>query len=348
MIGDLHLMYREMKSTKGAIKNNKVMLDSIYKAVEEDEDIGLVVFLGDIQHTTPRDIKQVSEWRRWFVKLNTLMVTRDSTRVNLRYAEDKEYKNDVRVVSVRGNHDDEIFNRRKNDYTFFDELESEGLIANPDQVIFEDNGDAVVLDIRNYGHADRELPDALQDKALTIALTHDNIMTEHSDEFVRLIVEESGGFEAEDIAKGVDIMINGHIHTRYEPHAVTVRETGKPVIFMVSGSLARTSLAQDNLRDVGYGIMLDTSGEELDVQEVEFDVLPYTEYFDLKGYQHRQRLNQATKDFSLGMDEQTVINQEDLEQTIRESRQYENHVREKALEFLELVDNDLERLNMEE
>src|SRR5699024_5745549 len=121
------------------------------------------------------------------------------TNVNLRYPDDKKYKNDIRVVSLRGNHDDEIFNRRKNDYTFFDELESERLIANPEQVIFEDNGNAVVFDIRNYGDAGRILPTELQDKALTIALTHDNIMTEHSDEFVKLIVEESGGYEAEEI-----------------------------------------------------------------------------------------------------------------------------------------------------
>lgn len=337
-----------MKSTKGALKNNQVMLDSIYKKVEEDIEIGLVIFLGDIQHTTPRDIKQVSEWRRWFVKLNKLMLDRNLTNVNLRYPDDKKYKNDIRVVSLRGNHDDEIFNRRKNDYTFFDELESERLIANPEQVIFEDNGNAVVFDIRNYGDAGRILPTELQDKALTIALTHDNIMTEHSDEFVKLIVEESGGYEAEEIAIGCDLMINGHIHTKYEPQAVTVRETGKPVIFMVNGGLARTSLAQDNLRDIGYGLLLDTSEEELDIQEVEFDVLPYREYFDLIGYQHKQRLNQATKDFSLGLDEQTVINQEDLEQTIRENRQYSNQAREKALEYLQLVDNDLERLEREE
>jgi len=337
-----------MKSTKGALKNNQVMLDSIYKKVEEDIEIGLVIFLGDIQHSTPRDIKQVSEWRRWFVKLNKLMLDRNLTNVNLRYPDDKKYKNDIRVVSLRGNHDDEIFNRRKNDYTFFDELESERLIANPEQVIFEDNGNAVVFDIRNYGDAGRILPTELQDKALTIALTHDNIMTEHSDEFVKLIVEESGGYEAEEIAIGCDLMINGHIHTKYEPQAVTVRETGKPVIFMVNGGLARTSLAQDNLRDIGYGLLLDTSEEELDIQEVEFDVLPYREYFDLIGYQHKQRLNQATKDFSLGLDEQTVINQEDLEQTIRENRQYSNQAREKALEYLQLVDNDLERLEREE
>lgn len=341
-------MYREMKSTRGAIKNNKVMLDSIYKTVEEDSDIGLVVFLGDIQHNTPRDIKQVSDWRRWFIKLNWLMSDRTGVKVNLRYPEDKEYKNDTRVISLRGNHDDEIFNKRKNDYTFFDELESEGLIANPEQVIYEENGEAVVLDIRNYGHADRILPESLQNKALTIALTHDSLMTEYSEEYIKLIVEESGGYDVEDIAKGCDILINGHIHKKAEPQAVTVRETGKPVIFMTCGSLARTSLAQDNLRDVGYGLTLDTSGEELDVQDIEFELLPYIEYYDLKGYQHKQKLNQASKDFSLGLDENKVINQEDLEQTIRESRQYSNQVREKALEFLEMVDNDLERLALDE
>lgn len=337
-----------MKSTKGAIKNNQIMLDSIYKKVEEDDDIGLVVFLGDVQHTTPRDIKQVSDWRRWFVKLNQLMIARTETKVNLRYAEGKKHKNDSRVLSVRGNHDDEIFNRRKNDYTFFDELESEGLIANPEQAIIEDNGNAVVYDIRNYGEADRKLPTNLQDKALTVALTHDNLMTDDSDEFIKLIVDEANGFRVEEIADGVDLLINGHIHTKYPPQAVTVEETGKPCIFMMNGALARTSLTQDNLRDVGYGMLLDTSSEEVDVQEVEFDILPYKEYFDLKGYQHQQALNNATKDFSLGLDEQTVISQEDLEQTIRENRQYSNQVREKALEFLELVDNDLERLEREE
>lgn len=337
-----------MKSTKGALKNNMVMLDSIYKKVEEDEDIGLVIFLGDIQHTTPRDIKQVSEWRRWFVELNRLMIDRDTTKITLRYPDNKENKNDLRVLSLRGNHDDEIFNRRLNDYTFFDELESEGLIGNPEQVIFNDNGNPVVYDLRNYGHAGRLLPEDLQDKALTIALTHDNIMTEESSEVVKLIVQESGGYEVEDIGVGCDLIINGHIHTKYEPQAVTIRETGKPCIFMVNGALARTSLAQDNLRDVGYGMILDTRDEDVDVQEVEFAVLPFTEYFDLKGYQHKQRLKQASKDFTLGLDEQTVINQEDLEQTIRESRQYSNQVKEKALEYLELVDNDLERLAREE
>lgn len=348
IIGDLHLMYREMKSTKGALENNRIMLQSIYNKVEEDSEIGLVIFLGDIQHSTPRDIKQVSEWRRWFVDLNRLMIDRNQTKVNLRYPAEKKHKNDLRVLSLRGNHDDEIFSRRKSDYTFFDELESEGLIGNPDQAIFEDNGNAVVFDIRNYGHAGRLLPEDLQDKALTVALTHDNIMTEESDEVVKLIVQESGGYEVEEIGVGCDIVINGHIHTKYEPQAVTIRETGKPCIFMVNGSLARTSLAQDNLRDVGYGMLIDTKEEEVDVQEVEFPVMPYREYFDLKGYQHKQRLNQASKDFSLGLDEQTVINQEDLEQTIRESRQYSNQVIEKALEYLELVDNDLERLAREE
>lgn len=337
-----------MKSTRSTLQNNDMMLDSIYKTVEEDDEIGLVVFLGDIQHTTPRVIKNVSHWRRWFVKLNKLMIDREHVDVNFRYPEDKRYKNESRVISVKGNHDDEIFNRRQNDYTFFDELESEGLISNPEQVIFEDNGNVVVYDIRNYGDAGRKLPEELQDKALTIAFTHDNIMHEYSDEFIRMIVEDAGGFEVEDIGVGVDIMINGHIHDKVEPQAVTVRETGKPVIFMINGSLARTSLAKGNLRDVGYGTILDTTEDELDVQEVEFKVLPYTEYFDLKGYQHKQRLNEATKDFTLGLDEQTVVNQEDLEQTIRENRQYQNHVKEKALEFLAIVDNDLEREMREE
>ena len=348
IVGDLHLMYREMKSTRGAVANNKVMLDAIYQRVEEDEEIGLVIFLGDIQHTTPRDIKQVSDWRRWFIKLNKLMVTRNTTPINLRYPEDKKNKNDVRVISLRGNHDDEIFNRKPTDYTFFDELESEGLIGNPEQIFFEDDGHAVVYDIRNYGHADRVLPASLQDKALVVALTHDTIISEYSDEWLQLLVEESGGYRVEDIAVGCHIMINGHIHTKYPTQPVSVTETGEPCIFMIAGSLARTSVTQDNLRDVGYGLTLDTSEDEVDVEEIEFDLLPFKEYFDLRGYQHQQALNQSTRDFSLGLDDQTVISQEDLEQTIRENRQFSNRAKEKALEYLVLVDNDLERLESEE
>lgn len=341
-------MYREMKSTKGALDNNKVMLDSIYKKVEEDTDIGLVIFLGDIQHDTPRDIKQVSEWRRWFVELNKLMIDRTATNINLRYTEDKVSKNDVRVLSLRGNHDDEIFSRRNTDYTFFDELESEGLIGNPEQVVFDDEGNGVVFDLRNYGHAGRLLPSDLQDKALTIALTHDNIVSEDASDMLKLIVEESGGYEVEEIGVGCDLLINGHIHTKCEPQAVTIRETGKSCIFVVNGALARTSLVQDSLRDVGYAMVIDTSEEEVGIEDIELEVLPYKEYFDLKGYQHKQRLKQVSRDFSLGLEEQTVINQEDLEQTIRENRQYNNRVKEKTLEYLELVDNDLERLAREE
>lgn len=333
-----------MKSTRGVIENNKIMLDSIYKKVEEDVDIGLVLFLGDIQHTTPRDIKQVSQWRKWFLELNMLMADRDMTDITLRYRDDHPHPNDLRVVSVKGNHDFEIYNKKANDYTFFDELESEGLIGNPDQVVFNDNGNPVVFDLRNYGEADRLLPAEMQDKALTVAFTHDNIQTEFSDEFVKMIVEKAGGYSVEDIGVGVDLMINGHIHTKFPPQTVNIEESGKPCVYKICGSIARTSLSRGQMRDVGYGILLDTSEEELDVEDVEFDILPYKEYFDLAGYQHSQKVNAKVKDFTLGMDEdKDVIHQEDLEQTILESRRYSNKVKEKAIEFLEIVDSELEK-----
>lgn len=338
-----------MKSTKGVIENNKIMLDSIYKKVEEDSDIGLVLFLGDIQHATPRDIKQVSEWRKWFLELNMLMVDRDMVEVNLKYAKNHPYKNDVRVLSLKGNHDFEIYNKKKNDYTFFDELESEGLIGNPNHVVFKDNGNPVVYDLRNYEDADRLLPAEMQDRALTVAFTHDNIQTEFSDDFVKMIIREAGGYNAEDIGVGVDLMINGHIHTKYPPQTVNIEETGKPCVYKICGALARTSLTKAQMRDVGYGILLDTSESELDVEDVEFAILPYKEYYDLVGYQHQQKVNDKVKDFTLGMDDdKDVINQDDLEKTIRESRKYQNHVKEKAIEFLSIIDSEMESEAREE
>ena len=75
-VGDLHLHTRELRTTRKYVENNELMLNNLYNIVEEDENICMVVLLGDIQHKTPigkNTLKETTMWEDKLIKLGKLL-----------------------------------------------------------------------------------------------------------------------------------------------------------------------------------------------------------------------------------------------------------------------------------
>ncbi|MBE7114676.1 hypothetical protein FT641_19895 [Bacillus paranthracis] len=342
-VGDLHLNATEMRNTVRMKDNNKLMLKNLIKFIVEDEEIGLVIFEGDLQHKTPQDMQEVAEWRKLFRLLGRIMQKRmRGKKFNFIGLDDKTKKKlesgkIYPVVACRGNHDNEI--TLKNDekqYTFFDELLSEGLIINPKGVAFKDNGQKFYIDIRNYGHADRELPKKIrEDKSwFVMAVLHDNVLMPESPLWMLKSKGKEGVYDATKVLKGVNIGILGHIHENVDPIYIEM-EDGSVSVLWQTGAMGRTSFKEENLRDYGYCGLIDTNNLE-EFGLVEIDVIPAEEYFSFEKALAAKKSASDYKDFSLRM-ETVERKHEDPRDVIRALEDVDDDVKEFGVEVLNLI-----------
>ncbi|KTF59763.1 MULTISPECIES: metallophosphoesterase [Bacillus amyloliquefaciens group] len=314
MVGDLHLYTNEIRTTKKMVKNNEVMLKNLYKYLKENEDIDLVIFGGDLQHQTPKGdvLREVSLWRKWFRKIGKLMAPRRkriknfkihgvSEKVKKGFDKGRIYP----LISVRGNHDDDkvlkVTAENKDDYikqyTFFDELVDEDLILNPKGLTFTAGDDKFYIDIRNYGEADRSVPKGAKNRKV-IAVFHDNVLQPESPLWMIKGKSKEGVYNAEDVMVNVDIGILNHIHERVDPLYIEASD-GVKVLWQI-GSMGRTSLKDENMRDVGYCGLIDT--DNLDsFGTVEIDVIPAEEYFSFQKAFDAKKRKSDYEDFELKM-----------------------------------------------
>lgn len=342
-----------MRFTVKMRENNVVMLRNLYEFVAEEESIKLVVFEGDLQHKTPSDLREVAKWRFWFKKLGRLMQQRMKTAPKIQFVGiDNHTKEGLKsgdiypLVSCRGNHDDEIKMKQKeqyshNDggtlkseiqYTFFDELLSEGLIINPKGVAFKENGQHFYIDIRNYGEANRKLPKTVREGDWKVmAVFHDNVLMPESPLWMLKSKGQESVYDAEKVMEGVDVGILGHIHEKVDPIYIT-REDGSQGVLWQTGSMGRTSFKEENMRDVGYCGLL-TTEDLTQFGEVEIDVIPAQEYFSFEKALANKKRNQEYKDFELRMD---VVERQsrDPRDDIRDLEDVEDDVKECCIQIL--------------
>lgn len=327
VVGDLHLYDKELRSTKGYVANNQVMLDNLYRYIEDDEGIKLVVFLGDIQHKTPKSLGESYKWRQWFKKLGQLMLSRYDGSYEVYPASTIEGA--YPVYSLRGNHDNEVKQRRRDDFTFFDELLHEGLIQNPESIITPNS----LLILNNYGEV-QEVPNPIKQ---TIGLYHDLVYHDNSPSYVGLIkqTEPDSWIDGQTQLGNINLALVGHIHEP-EPEVVIHNHLGQDVRMMQVGSMGRTSLTPENQRDVGYCALVDD--ESLAVERVEIPVLPAVDYFNLQELVNQQRTSDSYADFGLDIDE-VNIEVYSVEDMISQS-EASIEAKQLALELYRALDNN--------
>lgn len=340
VVGDLHLHDKEMKSTKKMVENNEVMLSNIYDTLVADTEIKLLIFIGDIQHYTPRNLGVLSKWLDWFRKFGELMLER--TPHNLKVVERPGVVSPAfkyPVFSLKGNHDSEIRTRSASDFTFFDMLLKNGLIQNPKGLVFNDGPQLVYYDFRNYGDALQSLPSQIDENYIVVALFHDVLMHEHSPSWMTLALDESHTYPAKDCLVGVDFGVLGHIHDP-EDIVEVLTDDGETTPLWQLGSMGRTSTGSTNFRDVGYCLTIDTSNE-IDVNRLEIPVIPAAEYFDFSTKLVKERQKNAYKDFNLNM-ETLEISQKSIYDDILET-DIESSVKDAAIAILKRVDDNEEK-----
>lgn len=355
LVGDLHLNAKEMVSTKKMVLNNMVMFESLYTYLENNTDINLVIFLGDIQHKTPsgkNSSREVYRWNKAFSKIGKLMKPRyfennikvitsykvndDGININkygLEIPEAIDINEGIRnnelnpLFTLRGNHDIDV--ERVNGltvsensdlipYTYYDSCISNGILINPDQLLINDE---LLINFYNYGEVEQVYPHYDTVKH-TIGLYHDTIVTEDTPFWIR----DSGGVYTPEVAiKHEDVVYIGHIHERYEP--VFVETEGKIVPIVVVGSMGRTSTNEGQIRDMGYCHEINLN--ELNAtNSVELPVIPVSEYFNLREKIARRETADTLREFSLSMgddvrdvaeftDVRSLVNTLDIEPDIK-------------------------------
>lgn len=283
-------MEKEMPYTKGAVKNSEIMLKGLIKTVEEDKEIGLVVLLGDIvnEHESPKTVETKRLWEDSFNTIRTIVNSRhaDMPELTVWNRDGSIKKGANRLMTIKGNHDFKNNDKWRKERTYFDELVSRGFFEYPDAVMFEDNGKQYYYHFRSFGEADKTLGEEYKDAYKTVAFAHDWFYGEGLPEqyqywagFGRTI------YELSSVVSGVDVFIQGHSHSRYEPFllkglADKVRQHPQKseTVFYITGTNARTPIAPDMMRDFGYNLILDTS-QGLGVTEFKLGLMPYEEYF---------------------------------------------------------------------
>ncbi|PER55572.1 hypothetical protein CN495_07405 [Bacillus thuringiensis] len=343
-VGDLHLREGEMRFTVKMQDNNEVMLKNLVKEVEEDEEIGLVVLGGDIQDKTPSDIKEVAMWRKHFRKLGQIMQRRINLSAIMFLGLDAETMQGLKdgtvlpVVACRGNHDHEkVLRNEETEYTFFDELLREGLIINPRGIAFKEGGKKHYIDIRNYGQADRALPKTVTDNRedwFVMAVFHDNVLMPESPLWLLKSKGKEGVYNAEEVMKDVDVGFLNHIHEKVDPIFIE-KEDGTTGVLWQYGSMGRTSLKPENVRDVGYCALFDTNNPT-EFGSVEIDVIPAQEYFSFEKAMRVKQREKDYKDFSLQMDTVERTSEDPCE-VIQNLENVEDEVKAFCVEILQQV-----------
>ena len=334
-VGDLHLDTKEVRSTKKLVENNEVMLKGIYDTIVADEEIELLIFMGDIQHKIPtgkNTLMETTKWKSWFKKIGEVMKERyQSDRVKV-IEPKKEGKDSLSkkiekgeiypVFTLRGNHD--IDNEIP--YTFYDNVVDDGLMCNPERLVIDGE---TQYNFYNYGEADKTIKKKKGVKQV-IGLYHDVVVTEESPFWVG----KDPAYPAETILEGIDLAIIGHIHSNSDPIYVET-ESGQSVAWTF-GSMGRTSFSEGQIRDVGYCALVDTE-DITQLGLVEVEVIKGVEYFNMKAELKKRENKREYKDFSLKIEDGHVRTHTDPRDDIREMEGLEDKVRDVCLDILHEV-----------
>lgn len=315
MIGDLHLYNQEIRSTLKMVDNNEVMLKNLYQHIVEDETIVFVASMGDIQHKTPtgkNTLKETRIWERYLIKIGELLKQRIISyglhldNVIQVFTDDGEYPFMEKMLNdkvypfftLKGNHDednDRIKNKENLVFTFYDSLIDDGIIFNPKTIITNFNNITVQFEFFNYGFADRAWTKH-ENVEQTVGLFHDTI---DSGELESGLLHGEY-YKLENICEGLDLIIDGHIHTLYTP--VKLNYHGQDVIFWIVGSMGRTSFVDAQIRDVGYCGQF-VIGDLVNLSVVEIDLIPKEEYFDYRQMIIQRDTNRDYKNFSVQIED---------------------------------------------
>jgi len=340
-VGDLHLYDREMRSTKGMVENSLITLVKLREFIEENEDVVLLNINGDIQHTTPVNKfnrREVAKWREEFRKIGMIMYDRFKENIKgykLVGASDevKEKFKTGRVLPIfttRGNHDiDTILG-----HTFYDELMEEGLIVNVKGLLVNVEGSKTFFTYRDYETDSRKIP-KLPKGTDVIALEHNDVL--HAESSLWNVPDaEEKYLDAKDVVKGTDVTILGHVHDKVDPLYIG-KDGTLPVLWQV-GSMARTGFTEEAKRDVGYGALMDFGDVET-YMTVEFDLMPYKEYFSYKKMMRKNQYKEEYKDFNLKMEEKKRVST-DFRDDINSFEDVEKEVKEYAIGVMESIHNN--------
>lgn len=318
-MGDIHLYDRELKSTKGYVKSNDVLLDNLIAFIKDNEEITAIILSGDVQHKTPQNIQLMAKWRSKFKEMGDILGSRGFWE-NVTEIQGKN-EGAPPIFSLRGNHDFEIEQKQANDYTFFDDLLQEKLIHNP-RLIKLNN---IALDFRDYGNEEDIYTKEDPDEYL-ISMFHNFVLFGDDN--------NESAYSVATHAPESDIIILGHIHTAEDPKQGT-HANGKRFHYLVPGSLARTQTDKRNFRDTGNIVVLDlnTKGYET----VELDLLPFTELFDFAKIT-RNRNRTSPENLILDLDNIDICTEEFNVSELIEAMDIKEELKELAINLYEQVD----------
>lgn len=305
-VGDPHLRERELSTTKGLVETSSQILDGIIKVLLDDKEICNVCFLGDMQHDTPksrRTLRETTIWKSKLAKIGNIISERKPKMIVI---ERDGVEEDVSgrkqpIFSALGNHD--VENKmtaltNNSHYTFFDDLLFTGIIQNPKGFIFKDGGQVYYIQFNNYGEADSPIDESvleLDESIKKIKVLHDTVKVPNSPDWFKLL-KEGEYYEGEKILGDCDLAICGHIHAPLPP--VVVKGDGTlgngETIFVQTGSMGRTSMSDDNMRDYGYCTVLDTT-HGISVEELRIPLMSIDDYFNWKQIRLNQNKKEAMK-----------------------------------------------------
>ena len=340
-VQDIHLYDREMRSTKGMVENSLITLIKLREFIEENEDVVVLNVNGDIQHRTPVNKfnrKEVAKWREEFRKIGNIMYERFKKNVKgyKLVGASKEVKEKFKtgkilpIFTTKGNHDiDNLLG-----HTFYDELIEEGLIVNVKGLLVSVDGSKTYFSYRDFGTEDRKIP-KLPKGTDVIALEHNNVL--HDESVLWKVPDAEKKFlDAEDVVKGTDVTILGHVHDKVDP--LYIGKDGTLPVLWQAGSLARTEFVDESKRDVGYGALMDFGDVET-YMTVEFDLMPYKEYFSYKKMVRKNQYKEEYKDFSLKMEEKERVST-DFRDDINSFDDVEEDVKKYAIKVMESIHNN--------
>ena len=290
VVTDLHLMEEELPFTQEAVRNSLIILDELIRVVSLDKEIGLIVMLGDIVNKRPQNKETEMIWFNKLDKLKRL--------VNSRYREMPEIKYwskdgtvgmlRNRLVSLKGNHDYEDNNRWNRGQSFFDELVEKNILVNPEALEFYDNGERYYYHLRGFGEGDKTMGEEYLKADKVIGFTHDWFFGEglHA-EYEKWSSISRVRFWLEQSVYGLDVLIQGHSHSRFDPLEVKgfikkgeERDSYDTTKVYIPGSNARTNFTEDMYRDVGYNMIIDT--KDFYIGDIFIPLKPYKYYFKIE------------------------------------------------------------------
>lgn len=335
----MHLYDRELRSTKKMVENSRVILDRLYEYLVENEEIILLIINGDIQHKTPIDKhqrKEVAYWRKMFRKIGELMQERfkkfkgySLVGVTDEVKKDFKDKKIYPIFTTRGNHDVD----NELGHTFYDDLIEEGLIINAKGLVVKTDTEQTYFAFRDYDTKTRKVP-KFKSKTNVIGIEHNNIL--HAESSLWKVPDAEDKFlKAEEVVKGTDVVIMHHVHDSVDPLYIDAKDDKEHVLWQV-GSMGRTSFTDEAKRDVGYGAEMKFNSVK-DFKRVEFELIPYMEYFSYKKMASKKKYQNEFENFSLKMKDYTRVST-NYKDDINSFESVEDEVKQYAIAVMEKIE----------